>query len=249
MPFGILALISKRSLSIHEGPVICASLTSYARAIRSRRVMLLSVIRSGFLVPPTARWPSVTGCDCLMDATSNAGGVPVWAANVYIETSAVVRMRILVLRRFLSRVDDQYVERRFAGIQHQAELLHGRKDRGRRSAGGTVYHGLNQSPLRIVAGSAAVARRIGTHAETRPIAATTAIAVAVLANPVPVPYSKRPRILPPTAIAVLPASRPAASNLTPYKIKTRRTSAGCAPRARRNPISRIRSLTENAITE
>src|ERR1041385_6028894 len=140
MPFGILALTSKRSLSIHEGPAICASLTSYARAIRSRRVMLLSVTRPGFLAPPTAIWPSVGGGDCLMVATSNAGGVPVWAANVYTERSAVVRMRILVLRQFLSRVDDQrvddqYVERRFAGIQLQAELLHGRKDRGRRSAG------------------------------------------------------------------------------------------------------------------
>src|SRR5689334_7062600 len=135
MPFGILALTSKRSLSIHEGPAICASLTSYARAIRSRRVMLLSVTRPGFLAPPTAIWPSVGGGDCLMVASSNAGGVPVWAANVYTERSAVVRMRILVLRRFLIRVDDQYVERRFAGIQLQVELLQGRKDRGRRSAG------------------------------------------------------------------------------------------------------------------
>src|SRR5262249_42910932 len=124
--------------------------TSYARAISSRKLMLARATRPGSMLPPMRICPSGCGCDCLIDATSNEGGapdvVPVWAANAYTERSAVVKMRILVLRRFVCLVHDQHVDRRLAGIQLEAELLHGRVDRagwvpfGRRSAVTAAVH-------------------------------------------------------------------------------------------------------------
>src|SRR5262249_839146 len=95
--------------------------------------MLPSATRPGSMLPPMRICPSGCGCDCLIDATSNAGAppdlVPVWAANAYTERNAFVKMRILVLRRFFCLVHDQHVDRGLAGIELEAELLHGREDR------------------------------------------------------------------------------------------------------------------------
>src|SRR6516165_9824994 len=89
-------------------------------------------MRPASALMPTRIWFIGCGSAGLMDATSKAGAC---ASSADTENARASMVFMLVLRgHLLGLLHYQKIDRRFARVQFQAQLLHGREHRGLRMA-------------------------------------------------------------------------------------------------------------------